>query len=147
MGEGFGSKYRYEYGSTARAYYEAIPTSPSRLPEQRPRPQVRPRTQPKTDRALVVKLSVCGFFVFTCTFMYVHLYSTLATAQAELKLVKNEIRETRSSISYTQSQISEKLNLDYIRQRASKELNMAEPLPHQIVYIELPEQSHTLYNK
>ena len=53
----------------------------------------------------------------------------------------------KSAISETQATISEKLNLDYIRERAANELSMREPLPHQIVYIELPEESYTSYEK
>ncbi|PHV71085.1 hypothetical protein CS063_07070 [Sporanaerobium hydrogeniformans] len=147
MEERFEQKYSYQYGSVVRNLYEAEPISPRKYPQQNPQPQSIPQVRPNVDRVLALKLSLCGLFVFVCTFMYVHIYSTLATAQAELKTVKNQIRETRSTISYTQAHISEKLNLDYIRQRASRELGMAEPLPYQIVYVELPKQSYTLSSK
>lgn len=135
-------QYPYQYGSEAPNYYQPLP-----------RPHIEPEHKPsrepkkKLDVVFGLKLSLCGMIVFACSFAYIHMYSSFVTKQTKLQFVKNEIRALKSSISFTESQISEKLNLDYIRDRASKELSMSEPLPHQIVYIQLPKQSYTLYDK
>ncbi|WP_069997550.1 hypothetical protein [Cellulosilyticum sp. I15G10I2] len=136
------TRYTYQYGSEAENYYQPLPR-PHVEPEYRP--AVEP--QKKIDVVFGLKLSLCGMTVFVCAFVYIHMYSTLITRQGQLQTVKNEIRALRSTISLTESQISEKLNLDYIKYRASRELGMSEPLPHQIVYIQLPKQSHTIYDK
>lgn len=143
MGQGSQKRYSYQYGSEAKNYY-----APATNPDwQEPRRKSAPSTHKKLDIKLISQLSLCGTVVFVCAFLYVHMYSSLITAQSELKSLKNEIRETKSSISYTKSKISEKLNLEYIKERASKELGMGEPLPYQIVYIDLPKQSYTIYDR
>ncbi|MDF2595140.1 MAG: hypothetical protein K0R69_1481 [Clostridia bacterium] len=132
----------YQYGSAARDYYQPLPR-PSIEPDYKP--VVEPRK--KVDIVFGFKLSLCGMSVFICAYLYIFMYSSLITRQGELQSIKSEMRELKSTISFTESRISEKLNLDYIRDRASAELGMAEPLPHQIVYIQLPKQSHTIYDK
>jgi cell division protein FtsB len=132
----------YQYGSEAEAYYQAIP-KPNIEPNHRP--AVEPRKKP--DVVFGFQLSLCGMMAFICAFVYIYMYSSLVTKQDELQTLKGEIRELKSAMSFTESKISENLNLDYIRNRASRELGMREPLPHQIVYIELPKQSYTVYDK
>ena len=139
-------KYSYQYGSEAKAYYNVLPrpnVEPSFRPEKKP--SVLPRK--KLDIVFGIKLSLCGMTLFACSFTYVHAYSELISKQQEIQTLKREIRETKSIVSSTQSKLSENLNLDYIRERASRELGMKEPAPHQIVYIEMPKQSYTLYEK
>ncbi len=133
-------KYLYQYGSEAENYYQT-------LPNPRIEPEHRPSAKPhrKIDFVFGFKLSLCGMMVFICAFGYINMYSLLITKQGELQAVKSEIRELKSELSFTESKISERLNLDYIRDRASKEFGMSEPLPHQIVYIQLPKQSYTIY--
>lgn len=143
MGEELQKQYEFQYGSEARNYYDAVPALPDRKIQERP----LPNRYKKVDVVVAVQLSLCGILIFGCSFLYVHMYSSLTTAQSELKSIKNQIRDTKSTISYTQSKISETLNLEYIRQRASKELGMGEPLPYQIVYVQLPKQSYTIHDK
>jgi len=135
-------KYTYQYGSEAEAYYQA-------LPKPNIEPKYRPKTEPrkKLDIVFGSQLCLCGLMAFMCAFVYIHMYSALVTKQGQLQMVKSEIRELKSTVSFTEAKISENLNLDYIRDRASKELGMREPAPHQIVYIQLPIQSYTIYDK
>ncbi len=142
MGQSAQKRYSYQYGSEAKNYYQPIPR-PIIEPEYQP--SVAP--QKRTDVVFGLKLSLCGITIFACAFIYIYMYSSLITKQGQLQALKNDIREMKSAVSLTESQISEKLNLDHIRYRASNELGMSEPLPHQIVYIQLPKQSYTLYNQ
>ena len=80
-------------------------------------------------------------------FLYINSYASLRGKQNELIVLKNNMIAVKSAISEIQAKISEKLNLDYIRERAANELGMREPLPHQIVYFELSDESYTSYDK
>ena len=136
--------YNYQYDSTARAYEE--PASRP-LPSTEPLRRVRPQIKRKSNVAFGMQLSLCGVMVFTSAFLYINSYASLRSKQDELITLKNNMISVKSAISETQAKISEKLNLDYIRERAANELGMKEPLPHQIVYFELSEESYTSYEK
>lgn len=140
MGKAVKRQYDYQYGSEAKEYYSAVP-APSITPS--PRPKTIP--QRKLDVSFALQLSACGAVLFIGSFLYLNTYAAFNMKQVELKSTKTEIRKMNSTISLTEAKISEKLNLDYIRERAANELDMSEPLPHQIVYIELPKQSYTIY--
>ncbi len=136
--------YNYQYDSTARAYEEpAIRPLPSTEPIKR----VRPQTKRKLDVAFGMQLSLCGIILFSSAFLYINSYASLRQKQDELIALKNNMIAVKSAVSETEAKISEKLNLDYIRERAANELGMREPLPHQIVYFELPDVSYTSYDK
>lgn len=136
------TQYNYQYGTEAENFYQTIP-NPQVSPKH------RPLTHPKKKLDIIfgMQLSLCGITIFLCSLVYVHGYAQFITKQAQLKNIKTDIRTIKSSISLTESQISEKLNLDVIRDRASQELGMSEPLPHQIVYIQLPQTSYTIYDQ
>lgn len=141
MGEKLKGNYSYQYGSEAHDYYEQSPLqTPSRTPSR------RNKHVKKVDLAFVLQLSLCGLLVFLGSFFYIHQYAQFSASQKELRVIKNEIRDTKSTISLTEAKMSEKLNLDYIRERASKELGMSEPMAHQIVYVELPKDSYVVYD-
>ncbi|MGL4736836.1 MAG: hypothetical protein ACRCW2_05210 [Cellulosilyticaceae bacterium] len=143
------TSYGYQYGSGATkksAYVQAVPKQTPRYEEV---PLKRPRVTPyhKVDWAFGAKLVIGGGVLFIATFGFVHQCSKLASRQSQLKVMNAEIREVKSSINNTQSIIASSLNLDHIQELAATKLGMAEPLPHQIVYIELPKESYTVYNE
>ena len=136
-------RYNYQYDSTARAYEQPM-VKPVPITEPLRRP--RKATKKKLDVTFGMQLSICGVVLFTSAFLYINSYASLRAKQDQLIDLKNNMIALKSSISETQAKISETLNLDYIRERAASELGMREPLPHQIVYIELPEESYTSYD-
>lgn len=144
MAKEFKKGYNYQYDSTARAYEQPI-ISP--VPSTEPLKRPRKAQKKKLDIAFGMQLSFCGIVLFTSAFLYINSYASLRAKQGQLIELKNNMIAVKSAISETQATISEKLNLDYIRERAANELGMREPLPHQIVYIELPEESYTSYEK
>ncbi len=136
--------YNYQYDSTARAYEQPV-ISP--IPINEPLRRPRKVAKKKLDVTFGMQLSICGVILFASAFLYINSYASLRAKQDQLIDLKNNRIALKSAISETQAKISEKLNLDYIRERAANELGMKEPLPHQIVYIELPEESYTSYDK
>lgn len=139
------TKYNYQYDSTAKAYRE--PIEPLKVPAPAS-PKQRPtsKSKRKVDIAFGVQISVCVLILFVSSFMYINSYASLRTKQYELNQLKNEKIAVTNEITKIKAEMSKKLDLEYIRQRAVSELGMREPLAHQIVYIQLPEKSYTTYN-
>lgn len=149
MAEKSRTSYGYQYGSEATKYGAYVQSLPKQKPGQDQEPLKRPRVTPykKIDWAFGAKLCIGGGLLFAVTFGFVHKTSALSARQSQLKVINTEIREVKSSINNLEAVIASSLNLDYIQQLAATKLGMSEPLPHQIVYIELPKESYTVYNE
>lgn len=138
-------KYKYQYESTARAYIE--PLEPLKVPAPaEPKRKTRVAPKKRTDVAFGVQMTVCGVVLFACSMLYINSYASLRTKQSTLNALKNEKIAVANAITKVEAQITKKLDLEYIRQRATEELGMRKPLAHQIIYIQLPEKSYTSYN-
>lgn len=144
MAEQGKKKYNYQYESTARAYIELV--EPLKVPTpSAPRRKTKVAPKKKADVAFGVQMAVCGVFLFACSMLYINSYAMLRTKQSELNALKNEKIAVANAITKVEADITKKLDLEYIRQRATDELGMRKPLAHQIVYIQLPEKSYTSY--
>lgn len=145
MAEQGKKKYKYQYESTARAYID--PVEPLKVPTpSAPRRKTKVPPNKKADVALGLQIAVCGVFLFACSMLYINSYAMLRTKQSKLNALKNEKIAVANAITKVEADITKKLDLEYIRQRATDELGMRKPLAHQIVYIQLPEKSYTSYN-
>ena len=140
------TKYSYQYDSVARAY--AQPTQPVSIPVTgAPKRKTKSAPRPKIDVAFGVQLTMCGAILFACSMLYVHSYSSLRAKQTELNSLKAEKIEVSNKISTVQAKMTTKLDLEYIRERATNELGMQKPLPYQIIYIDVSDKSYTTYHE
>ncbi|OON97279.1 MAG: hypothetical protein ATN36_00575 [Epulopiscium sp. Nele67-Bin005] len=94
-----------------------------------------------------VGLFICGFAVFLACSGFIYINVQFSNQQTQLQSLNIELQEVKSRINATETIIATQINLDYVRQRASEELGMTEPSPHQIIYLTLPEESYTIYGK
>ncbi|MGL4362493.1 MAG: hypothetical protein ACRCSG_04365 [Cellulosilyticaceae bacterium] len=135
----------YQFGTEAPKYPINEPYSVPR-PDDKPlkRPVAKPKYNP--DYLYIIKMSVCGFVIFASSWSFITRTSNLSEKQRTLKNITTRIRETQSEIYNVQAIISANLDLESIQNIAQTQLNMAEPLPHQVVYLELPQESYTVYN-
>ncbi len=140
------AKYNYQYDSVARNY--AQPIEPVRIPvPSNPKQQPKVATKTKGDLAFGFQVSICGIVLFACALLYIQSYSMFRSKQVELNTLKSKKIEIMNEITGVESQMAKKLDLNQIRERAVNELGMQEPLPYQIVYIDLPKESYTTYKK
>ena len=145
MAEQDRNKYNYQYDTTARAYVE--PLEPLKVPiPSEPKRKTKAIPKKKADVAFGIQMTMCGAILFACSILYINGYAMLRTKQNELNALKNEKIAVANAITKVEADITKKLDLEYIRQRATDELGMRKPLAHQIVYIQLPEKSYTSYN-
>ncbi|MGL5677289.1 MAG: hypothetical protein ACRDDX_12800 [Cellulosilyticaceae bacterium] len=138
--------YSYQYGTEAPKYPYGVPNH-TETPDFQPLRRPSKKSKPKVDIAHVIKLTTCGAALFIAAISFVHLTSELATKQRRLEQITSQIRETQSAINSMQAIIASQLDLDAIQKVAQTQLGMAEPLPHQVVYLELPQESYTVYNE
>lgn len=145
MGNKPESRYGYQYGS--EAYKTNVVPYP--LPRKEEPPLTRKRNQPNKKENIFfnLKMGICGLILFGASISFVYVSAQLTIKQDELKSINVELRDTKSAINSIESTIASTLNLEYIQYIASTQLDMSEPLPHQVVYIELPKESHTVYNE
>lgn len=133
---------QYQYGSEARDYYEV---APSRKVEEQPIRRPKKHTK-QANSAFMVQIVACSLVLFVAAGLYIHQYAVLGSKQKQIRALNEEMRQLKSTISLAQSKKSQKFDTEYIRERAVNELGMSDPLAHQIVYIELPKESYTVYD-
>ena len=100
-----------------------------------------------SDILFRVKMATLGLIVFIASFMYVGITSQFHMKQNELKKITKEILNVQSEKNTVSAAISQELNIQHVREIAETELDMVDPLPHQIVYIEVNKESMTVYGR
>lgn len=93
----------------------------------------------------VASMSIVGIILFISCLKFVSVTSIINQKEMELKRINKELRDVKSEINYITQIIEENTKLEDIQYRASIMLDMAEPLPHQIIYIDMPKESYTEY--
>lgn len=134
----------YNYGSAAPDIYreEYQPKVPSRRKKQKSILERKEERKQKFRSRLGLILSFAMVFIACTTFVWG--CAVVSYKQHELKQAKTEIRELKNQVNTTKSLIASATNLDHIKERAIKELNMAEPLAHQIIFLDINKTSYTV---
>lgn len=137
----------YNYGSAAPDVYREVyvPRAPGT------REISTSRRQRKYEKLEVLKrrfVFVVGTLaVFVSSGLFVWGCAIVSAKQYDLKQVKVEVRELKSQVNTKKALIASATNLDHIKLRAMNELKMAEPLAHQITYLDIKKTSYTVVDK
>ena len=81
-------------------------------------------------------------FVGCLAFMGMHVL--VDNAEVSLRRQKAELETLKSSNAILEAELTEQLDMDYIRTEATERLGMSEPQSYQVVYIDVPKQSYTV---
>ena len=65
-------------------------------------------------------------------------------AEVSLRKQKSELESLKSANAILEAELTEQLDMDYIRTEATERLGMSEPQSYQVVYIDVPKQSYTV---
>ena len=130
----------YTYGNVA---YELQPDyTPYRVreeEEERRREAARiakeAERENKVSFAKMVGVAIM-LFIGCIAFMGMH----VMVDQAE----KSKLEDLKSANAILEAELTEQLDMDYIKQEATERLGMSEPQPYQVVYINVPKQSYTV---
>lgn len=147
MGNKPDGRYGYQFGSEAYKYNATPYSLPDGWQEQEPLTRRKPKPNKKEDILFYSKMGICGLLLFGGAISFVYLTAQLTIKQNELKQITADLRDTKSLINSVESSIATNLNLERIQYIASTQLDMSEPLPHQVVYIDFPKESHTVYGE
>ncbi|ONI42238.1 hypothetical protein AN396_01945 [Candidatus Epulonipiscium fishelsonii] len=126
----------YQYNSTAKELNYPPPNKQSRPPKKR-----------QSNRVVYAVFLGCVLTIFICACIYMYASVQFSIKQTELRNLNTKVQQLESSINTVEANIISKLDLANIKQQAIQELGMSEPLPHQIIYINLPEESYVTYGK
>lgn len=115
------------------------------IDEARRKKQIR---REKADARLDIKhtlqlAAAAGVFCFGCVITIIGI-SSVTEMRYNITQLKNELSTVQNENIVLSSEISDKINLDYIEDRAKNELGMTEPQSYQIKNISVPEQSYTI---
>lgn len=144
-------KEKYHYDNTLREPQmnaaEWMEPMSEEVPKAKPTEFVESKKvrQQKADRSLFIQLSICAIIIFTSAMSYVHSHYTLTAKQMTLNSLKAEKVALTNQITNLEAQITQKLDLKVIKEKAVDELNMQSPLAHQIVYINVASDNETNY--
>ncbi len=134
----------YNYGSTAPDIYteRPLPKMPDKGKPGKSSQERKEERKQNFKHSLSRVLSVLAIFVASITFVWG--CAVVSYKQDKLKQTKNEIRDLKSQVNTTKALIASATNLDHIKARAIEELNMSEPLTHQIILLDIAKTSYTV---
>ena len=88
--------------------------------------------------AITIVLLFMGCIAFMWMNVLVH------NAEVSLRRQKSELENLRAANAILEAELTEQLDMDYIRQEAMERLGMSEPQSYQVVHIDVPKQSYTV---
>ena len=130
----------YTYGNVA---YELQPDyTPYRVrEEEEERRREAARIAKEAERENKVSF-VIVLFIGCIAFMGMHVM--VDQAEVSLRREKSKLEDLKSANAILEAELTEQLDMDYIKQEATERLGMSEPQPYQVVYINVPKQSYTV---
>ena len=130
----------YTYGNVA---YELQPDyTPYRVrEEEEERRREAARIAKEAERENKVSFANV-LFIGCIAFMGMHVM--VDQAEVSLRREKSKLEDLKSANAILEAELTEQLDMDYIKQEATERLGMSEPQPYQVVYINVPKQSYTV---
>lgn len=140
-----GSSY-YTYGNVAydvqpdyTPYYSDEDEQKARIAEEKER-----KAEIRDSRITAVKLIAIMVVLFAGSIAFMGMHVRVANENVELRREKTELADLKSTNAILAAELTEQIDLDYIKEEATSRLGMAEPQPYQVVYIDVPKQSYTI---
>jgi len=136
----------YTYGNVA---YELQPDyNPYRFreeEEERRKAEERlAKEEARENRASSVKMLGVALVLFVGCLAFMGMNVLVDNAEVSLRRQKSELENLKSANAILEAELTEQLDMDYIKTEATERLGMSEPQPYQVVYIDVPKQSYTV---
>ena len=136
----------YTYGNVA---YELQPDyTPYRVreeEEERRREAARvAKEEARENKVSFVKMVGVAFVLFIGCIAFMGMHVMVDQAEVSLRKEKSNLEDLKSANAILEAELTEQLDMDYIKQEATERLGMSEPQPDQVVYINVPKQSYTV---
>ena len=136
----------YTYGNVA---YELQPEyNPYRFreeEEERRKAEERlAKEEARENRVSSVKMLGVALVLFLGCLAFMGMNVLVDNAEVSLRRQKSELENLKSANAFLEAELTEQLDMDYIRTEATERLGMSEPQSYQVVYIDVPKQSYTV---
>lgn len=142
-----GSSY-YTYGNVAYDYDVQPKQIPTYVDDEERQRRIAEEKERKAilreNRVISLKFVAIILVLFAGCIAFMGMHVKVANADVALRRAKSELTDLRASNAIVQAEITEQLDMEYIKNEATSRLGMAEPQPYQIVYIDVPRQSYTV---
>ena len=136
----------YTYGNVA---YELQPDyNPYRFreeEEERRKAEERlVKEEARENRISSVKMIGVALVLFIGCIAFMGMNVLVDNAEVSLRRQKSELENLKSANAILEAELTEQLDMDFIRTEATERLGMSEPQSYQVVYIDVPKQSYTV---
>ena len=136
----------YTYGNVA---YELQPDyNPYRFreeEEERRKAEERlAKEEVRENRISSIKMIGVALVLFVGCLAFMGMNVLVDNAEVSLRKQKNELENLKSANAILEAELTEQLDMDFIRTEATERLGMSEPQSYQVVYIDVPKQSYTV---
>ena len=136
----------YTYGNVA---YELQPDySPYRVreeEEERRKEEARvAKAEARENRISSVKMIGVALVLFIGCIAFMGMNVIVDNAEVSLRRQKSELESLKSANAILEAELTEQLDMDFIKTEAAERLGMSEPQAYQVVYIDVPKQSYTV---
>jgi len=139
---------KYNYSSNAYAYEPAPKhyyNEEEELRRERAKKEkIHAETEMHRASAHKVKLTAAVLVVFLGCFAMMTSYAAVTQQRMTNNALKDELAYLKTENTSLQAEISDSVDLEYIKSEAVNRLGMTEPQPYQIVYIDVPKQSYNV---
>lgn len=140
-----GSTY-YTYGNVAydvQPEYTPYYTEEDAKKAQLAKEKVQ-KIEMRESRITALKLIAIIAILFAGSILFMGMHVRVANENVELRREKSQLADLKSSNAILEAELTEQIDLDYIKEQATTRLGMSEPQPYQVVYIDVPKQSYTI---
>lgn len=136
----------YTYGNVA---YELQPGyTPYRVreeEEERRKEAARiAKEEARENRISSMKMLGVALVLFIGCIAFMGMHVVVDNAEVSLRRQKSTLEDLKSANAILEAELTEQLDMDYIKQEATERLGMSEPQSYQMVYIDVPKQSYTV---
>ena len=136
----------YTYGNVA---YELQPDyTPYRVreeEEERRKEAARiAREEARENHISSVKMLGVALVLFIGCIAFMGMHVVVDNAEVSLRRQRSTLEDLKSANAILEAELTEQLDMDYIKQEATERLGMSEPQSYQVVYIDVPKQSYTV---
>lgn len=136
----------YTYGNVAHDLRPGYAPAPQKDEEIRKREEQARAVQAEARERRLFSLKMIGvvFVLFAGCIAFMGMHVAVENLEVSIRKQKSELSDLKASNAILEAELTEQLDLDYIKQEATQRLGMAEPQAYQIIYIDVPKQSYTI---
>ena len=134
----------YTYGSAARELQPLYLPDRTKEEKRKKEEERRLAEERKVKRLELRRIIVCIVLLFVGCGAFVASKIIVENKARAIRLAQDELSTLQNANLILEAELTEQVDLEYIKQEAMSRLGMAEPQSYQIVYIDVPEESYTV---